>query len=155
MTRLALCATLCVLLAACSGSAQPADVTAVTETTDTKEAATTTTASPTSPSEPESSARDLQIDSVALHPAGEGGPHPTLSWDPVTDAATYWLFLRDGSGVIYWAWSGADTSVRVGGGSSTDLNQTAALHEEMSWSVFAFDDTGTLLALSDVAEVSP
>lgn len=160
MTRFAMLVSLCVVLAACGGSAEQADTsltgtTATTEATTATKATTTLTSPTTSEIDSSGSVRDMGIESITLLPAGEGGPHPTLSWDPITGAETYWLFLRDGSGQIYWAWSGTATSVRVGGGTSPDLNQTAALYEEMSWSVFAFDDTGILLALSDVAEASP
>ena len=92
---------------------------------------------------------------MALRPADEGGPHPTLAWDAVDGAATYWLVVHDGDGRVYWAWTGAETQVRVGGGDRSELNQTAALHEPMTWSVTAVDASGSLLAFSDVATVSP
>jgi hypothetical protein len=98
---------------------------------------------------------DIGIASIALRPADEGGPHPTLEWESVEGAATYWLVLRDGSGHVYWAWTGADTRVRVGGGDHSELNQTAALYEPMTWMVGAVDGMGSLLASSDVATVSP
>lgn len=90
-----------------------------------------------------------------LRPADEGGPHPALEWEPVNGAATYWLVVRDGSGEVYWAWTGVDTRVRIGGGDRPELNQTAALYEPMTWVVAAVDESGSLLAFSDVGTVAP
>lgn len=147
------------LVGACGGSAdEPAvgvnTTSGASETTTTAGPVETTSATPTASSSIRDMRTDLGIAEVKLHPADEGGPHPTLGWDPVDGAATYWLVLRD-SGGIYWAWTGAETSVRVGGGDSDEINQTAALHEPMTWAVSAFDGSGTLIALSDVAEVTP
>lgn len=63
--------------------------------------------------------------------------------------------VSDADGEPYWAWTGTDTEVRVGGGDSTELNQTAAIHEEMVWRVAAFDETGTLVALSATGALAP
>ncbi len=92
---------------------------------------------------------------MVLQPTDEGGSHPTLSWLPLEGASTYWLVLRDGSGRVAWAWSGKRTSVRVGGGDTADLNQTATVYEEMTWSVLAFDAAGELIGLSDRQRVAP
>lgn len=158
------------LVAACGGSDEPAGTTASTTVaaeagTTASSGATTLATSTTKESSSSteggssSSLRDLRdsldVESIVLQPAAEGGPHPTLGWDPVDGAATYWLVLRDSSGRVYWAWTGAETSVRVGGGDSPELNQTAALHEPMTWAVAAIDGSGTLIAFSDTATVSP
>lgn len=144
------------ILAACGGASQTTSTTTSAGTSGTADVVTTTVGVPTA-SDPESprSVRDIGIDKVTLHATDEGRPHPTLSWDPVSGAVTYWLTLRDGSGAIYWAWSGEETNVRVGGGDTPDLNQTAALHEPMTWSVIAVDEAGTLIGLSDFGSVAP
>ncbi len=140
-------------------SSDAVDTTTTTTTGDTAPTTTTTPATSTSARSASSSVRemraDLGIESIVLQPAEEGGPHPTLEWDPVAGAATYWLVLRDDSGDIYWAWTGADSRVRVGGGESPELNQTAALFEPMTWAVAAFDGSGNLVALSGEATVLP
>lgn len=92
---------------------------------------------------------------VAFNPTTEAGSHPTLSWNPFEGAMSYWLVLRDTDGRPCWAWTGTDTSVRMGGGDSSDTNQTAALHAGMTWSVAAFDVEGNLVALSDTASLAP
>lgn len=98
---------------------------------------------------------DLGIDILVLNETTETGSHPTLSWNSFGGAVSYWLVLRDAGGRPYWAWTGTDTSVRVGGGDSADTNQTAALRAEMTWSVAAFDKEGNLSALSDTALLAP
>mgnify|MGYP001084730826 FL=1 len=99
---------------------------------------------------------DLGVGIVVVDPTTEtGSPHPTLSWQPVDAAASYWLVLHDADGEPFWAWTGTDTSIRVGGGGSPDINQTAALHQEMTWRVAAFDGEGVLVALSDPAALAP
>ena len=141
-----------------TSSADAAETTTTAATATTVEATTTAPATSTTAGGSSSLREmraDLGIGSVVLQPAEEGGPHPTLQWDPVAGAASYWLVLHDDSGEIYWAWTGAESQVRVGGGDSAELNQTAALYEPMSWAVSAFDGSGNLIALSDVATVSP
>ncbi len=98
---------------------------------------------------------DLGLGTVVLAQPFEGGSHPTLAWEPVSGASSYWLVVRDGDGEAYWAWSGSATSVRLGAGERAVLNQTAALDEEMSWTVMAFDQNNTLIALTDVSTVTP
>lgn len=169
--RIAAALAIGLAVAACGGSDEPASASSSTGPASTPDtAAVTTTAGSTTPSTTQgpsstgtspsaSSIRDLRgdfgIESIALQPADEGGPHPTLAWDAVDGAATYWLVVHDGDGRVYWAWTGAETQVRVGGGDRPELNQTAALHEPMTWSVTAVDASGSLLAFSDVATVSP
>lgn len=164
--RLTIALVLLVALAACGGGdeASPAasevTTTAAATTSPTTQAppttaatdgSTTTTALPTLTELRD----DLGIAVLGLGPTTETGSHPTLSWQAADGAATYWLVVRDGAGRPYWAWTGSDTSVRIGGGDTPDTNQTAALHEPMTWSVAAFDAAGELIALSDEATVSP
>ncbi|MCP4964264.1 MAG: hypothetical protein GY926_03415 [bacterium] len=92
---------------------------------------------------------------MAMTPTNESGSHPTLSWQPADGAASYWLTIRDADARPYWAWTGTETSVRFGGGDSPETNQTAVLHETMTWRVAAFDANGGLVAISDSASVSP
>jgi hypothetical protein len=170
MRRLVAVVSIGMVVTSCGGSDEPAATTAsaadVATTSRTAGATTTDGPAATAPTTPTATVAngstslrdlrgDLSIGSVELQPADEGGPHPTLAWDPVDDAATYWLVVRDGSGDAYWAWTGADTSVRLGGGDRAGLNQTAALHEPMTWSVTAIDGSGNVIAFSDVATVAP
>mgnify|MGYP001824530035 CR=1 FL=1 len=164
---------LLVALTACSGSdgandEQNGSATSVVPTTAT--AAPTTTAEPAASGEPATTATDddptatpnlvelrsdLGVDVLVLDPATESGSHPMLSWQPTDGAASYWLTIRDADARPYWAWTGTETNVRIGGGDSPDTNQTAVLHETMTWRVAAFDSSGGLVAISDTATVSP
>lgn len=95
------------------------------------------------------------IGTVTLQASSEGGSHPVLAWDAVDGAASYWLVLHDDAGRPYWGWTGSETSVRVGGGDRAEQNQTAVLHEPMTWSVSAFDADGRLMAISEPQVVEP
>ncbi len=152
------------LVAACAGTGGSQEAPGEPTVGDTGTSTTTSTPDITDPPPPAqtpsaSSMRELLMDgatgTVILQPADEGGSHPTLTWSPLEGASTYWLVLRDGSGRVAWAWSGDDTSVRVGGGDTDDLNQTATAYEEMTWSVLAFDAAGELIGLSDRQRVAP
>ena len=93
---------------------------------------------------------------MTLDPSdGPAGPYPILSWEPVPAAATYWLVVSDADGQPYWAWTGEATEVRFGGGDSDEVNQTATLHEPMTWTVIAIDSDGELVAFSEPATVEP
>ncbi|KAA3641402.1 MAG: hypothetical protein DWP92_01220, partial [Armatimonadetes bacterium] len=131
-----------------------------TETTQSFESTTTT---PTTPEDGEIVVPELLdiwtergLGTVTLNPtANDGGPHPMMSWEPAPEASSYWLVVHDASGQPYWAWTGSATEVRFGGGDRADLNQTAALHEPMSWSVTAFDADGNVVAFSETASIEP
>lgn len=148
-------------LASCSGNGETVpgddpDTTFVAESTPSVTGTSTTAADDTTSVPSLREMRDdLGIDILILSPTNETGSHPTLSWSPVDGAMSYWLVLRDADGRPYWAWTGNDTSVRVGGGDSSEPNQTATLHEEMTWSVAAFDEEENLIALSDAASLTP
>lgn len=66
------------------------------------------------------------------------GDQPTLEWMDVDGAAEYRVAVRDGDGVASWAWSGPETSVVLGGGSSPD-GAGARVPEGGAWSVIARD----------------
>lgn len=119
------------------------------------EAPTSTTEDPTVVSDLGELRDDLGVEVLVLEPTSETGSHPTLRWQSADGAVSYWLVLQDAAGRPYWAWTGSETSVRVGGGDSADANQTAVLHEPMTWRVAAFDSDGNLVALSDTADVAP
>jgi hypothetical protein len=152
---------LALALAACSGSDgsnadQDPGTVSVTTATTTAVSTTTSEPPPTSatgddpavaPSLIEMS-DDLGIAVVAVEPTTETGSHPLMSWQPVDGATSYWLVVRDAGERPYWAWTGNDTSVRVGGGDNPDTNQTAVVHDAMTWSVAAFDGQGRLIAIS-------
>ena len=168
--------SLVVFLAACSGS-DGSDGVGTEATTATGESAATTQA-PTTPqgTEPGASTastdapaedvppvdqgvfemrEDLGIGLVVLESVTDAGSHPTLAWQQVQGASSYWLVVHDAEGRPYWAWTGSGTSVRIGGGDRSETNQTAAVHESLTWRVAAFDADGVLVALSETASLTP
>jgi hypothetical protein len=98
---------------------------------------------------------EFGIADLVLEPTVETGSHPMLSWQAAAGATSYWLVVRDADDRPYWAWTGAEVSVRFGGGDTEEPNQTAVLHEMMTWRVAAFDAEGSLIALSESAVLSP
>lgn len=153
-----------VFVAGCSSGENGSVTTATSasDVTETTHSAPDATSTPTTsvpadagdPVAPGELAEIIDIGVVTLN-AVDSGPHSVLGWQPVQGAALYWLMISDSDGEPYWAWTGTDTAVRIGGGDSTELNQTAAIHEDMTWRVAAFDETGTLVALSETGALAP
>ena len=167
-------AALCVIAAGCS-SDDDGLATVTTPTTDAPTAgdapAATTEPAPTQPAPTEPAPTDAPaptpapsltpsvdlrtlladrgVAELTLVATAEGGPNPTLAWESIDGAATYWLVVLDGAGAPYWAWTGSDTTVRFGGGVRTEPNQTAALHEAMTWTVAAVSADGRIIAFSE------
>jgi len=83
------------------------------------------------------------------------GVRPELAWEPVQGAQRYSLTLhREDEAAAYWAWSGTETTVRVG--PTEDLSVGGAHVEPgMTWWVVAFDETGTVVAQSGERPIAP
>ncbi len=75
------------------------------------------------------------------------GDQPTLEWSSVDGAAEYRVVVRDGDGAAYWAWSGPETSVVLGGGSSPE-GAGARVPDGGEWSVIARDADAATIATS-------
>lgn len=100
--------------------------------------------------------RERTLPAVAIGPPdSSGGPHPVLSWLPVEGAETYWVMVHDMQDLPFWAWTGTDTEVRLGGGDVDELNQTAALYQPMTWRVVAIDSDGGIVAFSEDIPLVP
>lgn len=123
-----------------SEAAPPA--TEATDTTPPTEPAPTTTEAPADPPLVESGA-SITIESEP----GDVGSQPLMDWAPVDGAAEYRVVVRDGNGETYWAWSGPDDQVRLGGGDSADGGGPTST-EGSEWSVVAFDADGGFVASS-------
>lgn len=93
------------------------------------------------------------FDAIATD-ATEAGPRPLLAWTPVDGAAVYQVVVLGADGEPFWAWSGAETSINVGG-SDEPMAIGAWVHEPMTWTVSALGSQGEVLGLSAPAELLP
>ena len=164
--------TVAMLAAACGGSDEPGDADAQgqptaaeastpadadPEPTETggddagSEPAVEPTPEPTATAEPAATAAPERPPSphpVFVVEAAEAGPNPLLQWPATDGAVLYRLVVLDSSGSPYWAWSGAETSVRLG---LTEEPTALAprVFEPMTWTVSAHDADGLTLAVSE------
>lgn len=92
-----------------------------------------------------------------LTPTSDAGLKPLFEWSPVENASRYSVFLQFSDGQPYWSWSGAGTSVYLGGYDSAPPDDSAGpvLLDGMSWAVVAFDAQGTVIASSHLQPISP
>lgn len=93
------------------------------------------------------------LDDIATD-AAPAGARPLLSWTGVDGAVLYRVVVVDADGAPYWAWSGSETQVPVGGVEDPAL-PGAIVFESMTWSVAALDADGVPLAISDAAPLEP
>lgn len=82
------------------------------------------------------------------------GPRPLLKWAPVDGASRYTLFVLGADGSPYWAWSGSETAVHLGGFDDPDA-VGPWVHESMTWTVAAADAAGNPIAISQVGALTP
>ncbi len=126
------------------GDASGADETDGDETVET-DATTTTTTAPIVVDNP------LVEITVA---ATESGPRPLLAWDAIDGAVDYRVVVLDAQGQPYWAWSGPETEINVGGVSNPDA-AGATVFEPMTWTVAAIDADGVPVAMSAAGALTP
>ncbi len=79
---------------------------------------------------------------------------PSLEWEPIADAALYRVVVLADGGEPYWMWSGSDPSVEVGGAAFSEFGNGPIIGTDFSWSVAAFDEAGTLIAVSGRLPIS-
>lgn len=97
---------------------------------------------------------ELQVFAIIATEPTEAGAHPLLMWDVVDGAAGYDLIVLDAEGVPYWAWSGDEPGVHLGGVANADA-AGAWVFETLTWIVTARDASGEPLAMSEKAELLP
>lgn len=92
-----------------------------------------------------------------LTPASGAGERPLLEWAAVEGAARYSLIVQSSDGQPYWAWSGRQTSVYLGGTHSLPSAEAAGptLQPGMVWAVLAFDAQQQIIAASLLQSISP
>jgi hypothetical protein len=116
----------------------------------------TSTPTPTATPKPVSLAATLASGAAHISAQSSGGATPTFSWQPVSGAARYVLFLSGGaSALLPWAWSGTSTSVQYGdtslaglAGSETEVWPVTLAPPGYSLSVLALDAGGRIIGLA-------
>ena len=102
---------------------------------------------------------DLGVDPIEQFTASSGGGRwPELAWASVDGAARYSVTVYASDGRAYWAWSGSDESVLMGGFRTRpdeSSNMAPMVRQGMTWDVAAFDSDGELIALSSERPISP
>lgn len=95
---------------------------------------------------------------VLVGPAKAGaGEVPKFSWKPVRGATRYDLVVVDRRDRPVWAWTGSATKVNLGGlpGKRPRGAPGPVVTKGCRWAVFAFDDAGRPVAVSEFRPVSP
>jgi len=156
MRRVALLA-LAMVLAACGGDSSSPTTTGGTDTTGGSvttgggATATTTTTAVESPL-----ASEVGLESMVLLTPTEGvGERPDFAWEPVAGAVRYQVTVLTADGALYWAWSGEETSVPLGGFPKlVDGAAGPRVVSGMTWTVVAFDGDMIPLAVGGPASLS-
>ncbi len=114
---------------------------------------TTTTTSGAAPDDPVIAG----IDSIEQTTATSGGGiRPLLEWSPVDGAATYIVMVYTESGESYWSAYTSESSTYVGGPLQIPEGRTGPnVADGYTWSVYAEDAAGVLLAASPLRSISP
>jgi hypothetical protein len=149
------------MLAGCNGSteetADPGPSEPAVTTTVATDVTTETTSETTEPAPAGETPIDLTLadvfEPIATDPT-EAGPRPLLAWEPVDGAAEYQVVVLGADGEPYWAWSGTETMINVGG-NAEPLAIGAWVHESMTWTVSAHAPDGEVLGLSAPAGLEP
>ncbi len=157
--RLVVTVAALLIFAGCSGDSEE---TVATEAPDTTTAPATTAGATSETTTAEAPATTQAATALTLEDVfptittqpTEPGPRPLLAWDPVDGADIYEVVVLGTDGEPYWAWSGADTAINVGG-TDEPLAVGAWVHETMSWTVSAHAADGAVLALSAPAQLQP
>jgi len=79
---------------------------------------------------------------------------PVLEWEPIEGADSYSVVVLDEAGEPYWAWSGTESEIVLGGAPSSDFGIGPIIGVDYSWSVAAFDADGVFLAISGEVPIS-
>lgn len=146
------------IVAACSSSVE--DVRSEPTTTSTPQPATeqsTTTTNTVTSVAPQSEPLLIGADpAIQVTPTEGEGSRPMFEWETVDGAALYFLVVKDDAGVAYWAWSGSETSIPLGGAEFPENHGNGpTIGPGFTWSVSAYATDGTFLAISGERLISP
>jgi hypothetical protein len=112
-----------------------------------------TTTSAAAPGEPFIAGVDTIEQTTA---ASGGGIRPLLAWTPVEGAGAYVVMVYTEAGEPYWSAFTSESSVYVGGPLQIPAGRTGPnVAPGYTWSVYAEDSDGSLLAASPLREIAP
>ncbi len=169
-------------LAACGGSSPADDATstrtvppserastASTDDEDTSASAATTSevgaaenAAPAATTVSPAPASELaDLDGIATitmtTPSSGNGEHPLLSWEPIEPAVRYALTVTASDGQAYWAWTGSEHEVWLGGSTEEPPADSGGpyLTEPMTVRVVAVDSADVIIAARRPVTIGP
>lgn len=90
-------------------------------------------------------------------PTSGNGEFPLLAWTPVDGVDLYALTLTTSGGQSYWAWSGHETEIYLGGLNEPPPPDSGGpyLFEPMELLVVGLDDVGNVVAASAPTTIAP
>lgn len=98
------------------------------------------------------------VSEVILTTPEEGaGVKPQFTWQALDGATNYIVVVYTPERESYWAWSGAETSVYMGGGDTPPPDDSAGpiLSAGMWWTVIGFDANDRMIGNSILKPISP
>ncbi|MCU1395884.1 MAG: hypothetical protein JWM34_4312 [Ilumatobacteraceae bacterium] len=123
--------------------------TTIDTTTPSTDAPTTTTSTTTPTTVPPDALQQLPgLATLAVTAAGDDPTRPTFSWAAVAGAAGYELVVQGADGTPVWAWTGADTSIVLGGADHTGDVEGPTLAGPSRVRVYALAGDQSLVAVS-------
>ncbi len=90
-------------------------------------------------------------------PESANGEFPRLAWSPADGVALYALTLTASDGQTYWAWSGPETEIYLGGLPEAPPTDASGpyLYEPMTLRVVGVDAAGEIIAASGPTSIAP
>jgi hypothetical protein len=93
---------------------------------------------------------------IQITPTEAVGVRPTLGWEAVEGADSYFVVVKDDTGTAYWAWDGSEISIPLGGAEFPEnYGNGPTIGPGYTWSVSAYSADGTFLAISGDRPLSP
>jgi len=131
-------------------STEPATSEPTTASTDGGAATTVapTTEQPTTTTAPDALSQLPGVSAVDVAVGGTDVTRPTFTWAPAANAASYQLVVQTADGVPLWAWTGAQTSVVLGGTERAADVEGPTLVGASRVRVYALDAAFTVVAVS-------
>jgi hypothetical protein len=124
--------------------------------------ATTATAPTTTPPPPPAPPDELaDLDAITeisvTTPVSGNGERPLFAWQPVEAATSYSLVLTTSDGQAYWAWTGPESQIWLGGSADEPPADATGPYmvEPMTLRVFAADADGVIVAASRPVDIAP